>query len=80
ADAVAQSLAAYEWLRAQGCRQFFFKYCSTFDSTDAGNIGPVADALLDAADPGLSPVLTFDPADDIAAPFIATGARPRVAI
>ncbi|MPW17785.1 hypothetical protein GCT13_12775 [Paraburkholderia sp. CNPSo 3157] len=48
ADAVAQSLAAFEWLRAQGCRQFFFKYCSTFDSTDAGNIGPVADALLDA--------------------------------
>ncbi|MFL6668529.1 MAG: phosphoribosylformylglycinamidine synthase, partial [Burkholderia ambifaria] len=38
------------------------------------------DALLDAADPGISPVLTFDPADDIAAPFIATGARPRVAI
>jgi 3-dehydrotetronate 4-kinase len=48
ADAVAQSLAALDWLRAQGCRQFFFKYCSTFDSTDAGNIGPVADALLDA--------------------------------
>ncbi|SIT36702.1 conserved hypothetical protein [Paraburkholderia piptadeniae] len=48
ADAVAQSLAAFEWLRAQGCRQFFFKYCSTFDSTDKGNIGPVADALLDA--------------------------------
>ncbi|MGF6770166.1 uncharacterized protein YgbK (DUF1537 family) [Paraburkholderia sp. GAS199] len=48
ADAVAQSLAALHWLRAQGCRQFFFKYCSTFDSTDAGNIGPVTDALLDA--------------------------------
>ncbi|MGF6900093.1 uncharacterized protein YgbK (DUF1537 family) [Paraburkholderia sp. GAS348] len=48
ADAVAQSLAALNWLRAQGCRQFFFKYCSTFDSTDAGNIGPVTDALLDA--------------------------------
>jgi 3-dehydrotetronate 4-kinase len=48
ADAVSQSLAALEWLRAQGCRQFFFKYCSTFDSTDAGNIGPVAEALLDA--------------------------------
>jgi uncharacterized protein YgbK (DUF1537 family) len=48
ADAVAQSLAALDWLRAQGCRQFFFKYCSTFDSTDAGNIGPVADALLEA--------------------------------
>jgi len=48
ADAVAQSLAALDWLRAQGCRQFFFKYCSTFDSTDAGNIGQVSDALLDA--------------------------------
>ncbi|MFT4432957.1 3-oxo-tetronate kinase [Caballeronia sp. 15715] len=47
-EAVAQSLAALEWLRAQGCRQFLFKYCSTFDSTDKGNIGPVADALLDA--------------------------------
>ena len=34
-DAVAQSLAALAWLRAQGCRQFFFKYCSTFDSTAA---------------------------------------------
>ncbi|WP_027209706.1 3-oxo-tetronate kinase [Burkholderia sp. WSM2232] len=48
AEAVAQSLAALDWLRAQGCRQFVFKYCSTFDSTDAGNIGPVTDALLDA--------------------------------
>ncbi|RKF46772.1 3-oxo-tetronate kinase [Paraburkholderia fungorum] len=52
ADAVAQSLAALDWLRAQGCRQFFFKYCSTFDSTDAGNIGPVTDALLDALSSG----------------------------
>jgi 3-dehydrotetronate 4-kinase len=48
AEAVAQSVSALKWLREQGCRQFFFKYCSTFDSTDAGNIGPVADALLDA--------------------------------
>ena len=48
ADAVAQSLHALAWLRSLGCRQFVFKYCSTFDSTDAGNIGPVADALLDA--------------------------------
>jgi uncharacterized protein YgbK (DUF1537 family) len=48
ADAVAQSLAALEWLRKQGARQILFKYCSTFDSTDTGNIGPVADALLDA--------------------------------
>jgi uncharacterized protein YgbK (DUF1537 family) len=47
-EAVAQSLAALGWLRAQGARQIYFKYCSTFDSTDAGNIGPVADALLDA--------------------------------
>ncbi|WP_250515485.1 3-oxo-tetronate kinase [Caballeronia sp. INDeC2] len=47
-SAVSQSLDALQWLRAQGCRQFFFKYCSTFDSTDQGNIGPVADALLDA--------------------------------
>jgi uncharacterized protein YgbK (DUF1537 family) len=47
-DAVQQSLEALDWLRAQGCRQFYFKYCSTFDSTDKGNIGPVADALLDA--------------------------------
>lgn len=38
------------------------------------------DRVLDAADPGISPVLTFDPAQDIAAPFIATGNRPRVAI
>jgi len=49
-EAVAQSLEALRWLRAQGCRQFVFKYCSTFDSTDAGNIGPVAEALLDALD------------------------------
>ncbi|CAD6516141.1 3-oxo-tetronate kinase [Paraburkholderia metrosideri] len=47
-DAVRQSLQALEWLRVQGCTQFFFKYCSTFDSTDKGNIGPVADALLEA--------------------------------
>jgi uncharacterized protein YgbK (DUF1537 family) len=47
-EAVAQSLAALKWLVAADTRQFFFKYCSTFDSTDAGNIGPVADALLDA--------------------------------
>ena len=45
-DAVAQSLAALERLRDFGARRFFFKYCSTFDSTDEGNIGPVAEALL----------------------------------
>lgn len=47
-DAVGASLAALQWLRAAGCRQFIFKYCSTFDSTSQGNIGPVADALMDA--------------------------------
>ena len=46
AEAVAQSLAACRWLKAHGAKQIFFKYCSTFDSTDQGNIGPVADALL----------------------------------
>jgi uncharacterized protein YgbK (DUF1537 family) len=49
-EAVAQSLAALEWLRRKGCRQFLFKYCSTFDSTPRGNIGPVAEALLQALD------------------------------
>jgi len=47
-EAVESSLAALKWLQAAGARQFYFKYCSTFDSTDRGNIGPVADALLDA--------------------------------
>ena len=45
-DAVGESLAALAWLQKAGCKQVFFKYCSTFDSTTAGNIGPVADALL----------------------------------
>jgi uncharacterized protein YgbK (DUF1537 family) len=48
AEAVAQSLAALQWLRAQGAQQIYFKYCSTFDSTAAGNIGPVTDALMQA--------------------------------
>jgi uncharacterized protein YgbK (DUF1537 family) len=47
-EAVRDSLAALRWLQAGGCGQFFFKYCSTFDSTARGNIGPVTDALLDA--------------------------------
>ncbi len=45
AEAVRESLAALEWLIAAGCEQFLFKYCSTFDSTKDGNIGPVAAAL-----------------------------------
>ncbi|MBK5928681.1 3-oxo-tetronate kinase [Rhodobaculum claviforme] len=55
AQAVEQSLAALAWLRAQGAQQILFKICSTFDSTDAGNIGPVAEALADAL--GAHPVI-----------------------
>ncbi|MCP1205000.1 four-carbon acid sugar kinase family protein [Pantoea sp. B550] len=47
-QAVSQSLAALAWLQKQGCERFYFKYCSTFDSTAQGNIGPVTDALLNA--------------------------------
>ena len=45
-DAVAQSLDALAWLKANGAQQIYFKYCSTFDSTAKGNIGPVMDALM----------------------------------
>ena len=48
AEAVAQSLAALQWLQAQGAQQIYFKYCSTFDSSPRGNIGPVTDALMAA--------------------------------
>ena len=48
AEAIAQSLDALKWLQAQGAQQFYFKYCSTFDSTPDGNIGPVSEALMDA--------------------------------
>jgi uncharacterized protein YgbK (DUF1537 family) len=47
AQAVGESLAACDWLLGHGARQIFFKYCSTFDSTEQGNIGPVAEALLE---------------------------------
>ena len=51
-EAVAQSLSALQWLRAQGAQQIYFKYCSTFDSVyngeQRGNIGPVTEALMDA--------------------------------
>ena len=50
ADAIRLSLEALEWLKRGGTKQYYFKYCSTFDSTDAGNIGPVAEALLVALD------------------------------
>jgi uncharacterized protein YgbK (DUF1537 family) len=50
AEAVEESLAALAWLQARGCEQIFFKYCSTFDSTAAGNIGQVSEALLKKLD------------------------------
>ena len=48
ADAVREALDAWSWLAARGARRAYWKYCSTFDSTPEGNIGPVADALLEA--------------------------------
>jgi uncharacterized protein YgbK (DUF1537 family) len=48
AEAIAQSLDALRWLQAQGAQQIYFKYCSTFDSTPEGNIGPVTEALMEA--------------------------------
>lgn len=46
-QAVDQSLRMFAWLQAKGCEKLYFKYCSTFDSTDKGNIGPVIDAVLE---------------------------------
>ncbi len=54
-EAVAQSLTALDWLRARGAARFYFKYCSTFDSTAQGNIGPVTEALQDALGATLVP-------------------------
>ncbi len=65
AEAVAQSLAALAWLKRAGCRQFYFKYCSTFDSTPQGNIGPVAEALMQALGANIA----------IACPAFPTNAR-----
>ena len=64
-QAIDESLAALNWLRKAGARQFFFKYCSTFDSTDQGNIGPVADALVSALGCGFA----------LACPAFPTNAR-----
>jgi uncharacterized protein YgbK (DUF1537 family) len=62
-EAVEASVRALSWLRKLGARQFFFKYCSTFDSTPAGNIGPIADALMDALDTDLALVCPAFPAN-----------------
>jgi len=62
-EAVDQSLRALAWLQSRGADRFLFKICSTFDSTDAGNIGPVADALLDALGGDLALVCPAFPAN-----------------
>ncbi|MGW0536545.1 3-oxo-tetronate kinase [Streptomyces sp. NPDC003032] len=61
-DAVAASTEACEWLRAQGAGQLYFKFCSTFDSTPRGNIGPVLDALAHATGAGPVPLTPSSPA------------------
>jgi uncharacterized protein YgbK (DUF1537 family) len=62
-SAVEESLAALKQLQAAGARQIIFKYCSTFDSTAEGNIGPVTDALMDAMDEDLTIVCPAFPAN-----------------
>lgn len=49
-SAVSDSLAALKWLETQGCEHFYIKYCSTFDSTRTGNIGPIVDAAMEFLD------------------------------
>ena len=63
ARAVADSLASFDRLRGWGARTIYFKVCSTFDSTDRGNIGPVADALREALGTRLVPVCPAFPAN-----------------
>ena len=45
-EAVSHSIEVVKWLEGQGADQYYFKYCSTFDSTREGNIGPILDAAL----------------------------------
>ncbi|MBS7696420.1 MULTISPECIES: 3-oxo-tetronate kinase [unclassified Chelatococcus] len=61
-EAVRQSLGALTWLQSQGAGQILFKYCSTFDSTPEGNIGPVAEALSAALGAGVAVVCPVFPA------------------
>ena len=58
-EAVKQSLDTLNWLKRHNAKQIIFKYCSTFDSTKQGNIGPVADALIDKLN---SPITIICPA------------------
>jgi len=78
AEAVADSLAACEALLAGGARQILFKYCSTFDSTQAGNIGPVADALMQRLDASQAIICPAFPANgrSIFQGYLFVGAVP----
>jgi uncharacterized protein YgbK (DUF1537 family) len=62
AEAVVRSVETVRSLRSLGVEQVYFKYCSTFDSTDAGNIGPVADALQTELNGTISVVCPAAPA------------------
>lgn len=61
--AIAMSLEALRWLKTAGARQIIFKYCSTFDSTPKGNIGPVTDALANELGTDLTIVCPAFPAN-----------------
>jgi len=64
ADAVGQAASAFDWLSRAGAEKFFWKYCSTFDSTDQGNIGPVADALTARTGAAIVPFCPAFPANN----------------
>ena len=49
-EAVSECKKALSWLQRAGAKRFFWKYCSTFDCTPDGNIGPVAEALMNDLD------------------------------
>jgi uncharacterized protein YgbK (DUF1537 family) len=63
-EAVTESVEAARWLLDRGARQLFFRYCSTFDSTKSGNIGPVTEALLDLVEEDLTVVCPADPENE----------------
>ncbi len=62
-EAVAVSLDALAWLRQAGCTRFYVKYCSTFDSTPNGNIGPVCESVLETLGEDVTVVAPAFPAN-----------------
>ncbi|GAA2143917.1 3-oxo-tetronate kinase [Actinomadura napierensis] len=61
AQAISQHLAVHRWLAGQGVTRFYIKYCSTFDSTARGNIGPTVDAVMEAADAAITVICPAAP-------------------